>query len=127
MRNGLMRDSTTVVIGFGSIWGLYALGATLLGSFTMGSNDTKPDIVAVVFYGMTLLPSCILAIWFQRRAAIWLLLLSGISLFGLVYQEFAQGVVSLPVTKLIGSLGWMLLLVAIPAFLGVALLRTEKV
>lgn len=121
-----MRDSTKVVIGFGSIWGLYALGATLLGSFTMGSNDTTPEIVAVVLYGLTLLPSCILAIWFQRRAAIWLLCLSGISLFGFMYQAFAQGLVSQPVTKLAGSLSWMLFLVAIPALLGVALLRTEK-
>ena len=121
-----MRDSTKVVIGFGSIWGLYALGATLLGSFTMGSNDTTPEIVAVVLYGLTLLPSCILAIWFQRRAAIWLLCLSGISLFGFMYQAFAQGLVSQPVTKLVGSLSWMLFLVAVPALLGVALLRTEK-
>jgi hypothetical protein len=121
-----MRDSTKVVIGFGSIWGLYALGATLLGSFTMGSNDTTPEIVAVVLYGLTLLPSCILALWFQRRAAIWLLCLSGISLFGFTYQAFAQSVVSQPVAKLVGSLSWMLFLVAIPALLGIALLRTEK-
>jgi hypothetical protein len=121
-----MRDSTKVVIGFGSIWGLYALGATLLGSFTMGSNDTTPEIVAVVLYGLTLLPSCILALWFQSRAAIWLLCLSGISLFGFTYQAFAQSVVSQPVAKLVGSLSWMLFLVAIPALLGIALLRTEK-
>jgi hypothetical protein len=121
-----MRDSTKVVIGFGSIWGLYALGATLLGSFTMGSNDTTPEIFALILYGLTILPSCILAIWFQRRAAIWLLCLSGISLFGFTYQVFAQGVVSQPVTKLVGSIIWMLFMVAIPALLGVALLKTEK-
>ena len=121
-----MRDGTKVIIGFGSIWWLFALGATLFSAFTLGANDTTPEVFVLALYGLTILPSCILAIWFQRRAAIWLLCLSGISLFGFMYQAFSQGVVSQPVTKLVGGLSWMLFLVAIPALLGVALLRTEK-
>ena len=81
-----MRDGTKVVIGLGSIWGLYAMGSTLLSSFTMGSNDTAPEVLAVVLYGLTILPSCIFAIWFQRKAAVWLVISAGVSLFGLGYH-----------------------------------------
>ena len=31
-----MRDQTKVIIGFGSIWGLFALGVLLVGAFTIG-------------------------------------------------------------------------------------------
>jgi hypothetical protein len=81
-----MRESTKVIIGFGSIWGLYAFGGMLFSSFTIGTNDSAPEVFAILLNGLTILPSCILAIWFMRYAAIWLMLLSPITAFGLVYQ-----------------------------------------
>jgi hypothetical protein len=117
-----MRDQTKVVIGFGSIWGLFALGATLISSFTIGSNDTKPEIVALVIYGLTILPCCILAIWFRRPAALWLISLAAISGFGFVYQLVVQGL-HRPFVTLLGDAAWMLFLAAIPGLLGFLLLR----
>ena len=81
-----MRDSTKVIIGFGSIWGLFAFGSMLFSSFTIGANDSAPEVVAILLYGLTILPSCILAIWFMRYAALWLMLLSPITACGFVYQ-----------------------------------------
>ena len=51
-----MRDRTKVIIGFGSIWGLFAFGALLYGSFTLGANVTLPEVVALALYGLTILP-----------------------------------------------------------------------
>jgi hypothetical protein len=38
-----LRDLAKVVIGCGSIWGLFASGGILISSFTQGINDTIPD------------------------------------------------------------------------------------
>jgi hypothetical protein len=85
-----MRDSAKVIIGFGSIWGLYVFGAMLFSSFTWGANDTVPGLVELVLCGLTILPACILAIWFRKAPAWWLIALSGISVFGFLYQELHQ-------------------------------------
>ena len=119
-----MRDSTKVIIGFGSIWGLYALGAVLFASFTIGSNDTLPEIVALILYGLTILPSCILAIWFRKYAATWLIALTPISAFGLIYQVIAQNRANQLATMTPG-VAFPLIAIAIPGFIGVLLLRAE--
>jgi hypothetical protein len=51
-----MRGSTKVIIGVGSIWGLFELGSAILGSFTIGSNDTTPEVVANIISGFGILP-----------------------------------------------------------------------
>jgi hypothetical protein len=56
-----MRDSTKVIIGFGLIWGLFAFAGMLFSSFTIGSNDSAPEVLTILLYGLTILPSCILA------------------------------------------------------------------
>src|ERR1700733_1103702 len=81
-----MRDSTKVVIGLGSIWGLFMFGGLLFSSFTMGANDSLPEVLAILLNGLTILPSCILAIWFAKPAAMWLMLLTPITAFGLAYE-----------------------------------------
>jgi hypothetical protein len=81
-----MRDLTKVIIGLGSIWGLCAFGFILMTSFTIGANDTAPEVVAIAFYGLTILPACLLAIWFRRAPAWWLIALSPISAYGMIYQ-----------------------------------------
>ena len=88
-----MRDQTKVIIGFGCIWGLIAFGAMLMGAFMVlmgGYDDTSPKTLAMILYGLTILPSCILAIWYRRGPATWLIVLSFISAFGFIYQEVHQ-------------------------------------
>ena len=118
-----MRDRTKVIIGFGSIWGLFALGALLIGSFTIGANDTAPGIAALVLYGLTILPSCILAIWYRKSSAVWLIVLSAIALFGFVYQVVIQRRAGEPFDVLLSHLLSSVIIAAVPGFLGTLLLR----
>ena len=99
------------------------MGAVLLTSFTMGSNDTAPEVTAVILYGVTFFPSCIFAVWYQRKAAIWLVTLAGISLFGLGYQVVVQGLASKSPVKLLSNSFEAILLAIIPGLLGLLLLR----
>jgi hypothetical protein len=112
-----MRESTKVIIGFGSIWGLYAFGGMLFSSFTIGTNDSAPEVFAILLNGLTILPSCILAIWFMRYAAIWLMLLSPITAFGLVYQVVHS-------RNAAGDY-WELIVAAIPGAIGILLYRRQ--
>lgn len=120
-----MRDLTKVTIGFGSIWGLFAFGAMLFGSFTIGANDSAPEIIAIVLYGLTVLPSCILAIWFQKHAAMWLIALSPITAFGFIYQVLAQSGADKAYGAMARGIALSLIIAVIPGFLGILLLRTE--
>ena len=121
-----MRDSKKVVIGLGSIWGTFALGAVLWASFTLGSNDTTPEIASLILYGLTILPSCILAIWFPRGPATWLIFLACVSLFGFSYQLAVQRPASQAVWLLLWNIGKIFLLATIPGLLGFSLLRTAR-
>jgi hypothetical protein len=121
-----MRDSTKVIIGFGSIWGLFAFGLMLVGSFTIGMNDTTPEIVAIVLYGLTILPSCILVIWYRKAAAIWLITLAAISAFGFIYQIFEQPGRDRGYGSLLQDVAGSLFLAAIPSLLGVLLFRSHR-
>jgi hypothetical protein len=118
-----MRGGTKVVIGFGSIWGLYAFGIVVVTSFTIGANDTFPEILAVVLYGFTIVPACIAAIWRRRAAAIWLFVLSGITAFGFAYQQIIQP--NLAPLRL-RDMAIQIIISAIPAVIGFLLLRTSR-
>jgi hypothetical protein len=125
VKSWCMRDSTKVIIGFGSIWGLFFFGGMLLSSFTLGANDSVPEVLAILLNGLTILPSCIYAIWFMRYAALWLMFLSAITAFGLVYQEIHS---SKPVGDFWGEAGgltWALIVAAIPAAIGILLFRRQ--
>jgi hypothetical protein len=118
-----MRDSTKVTIGFGCIWGLFALGGTLLNSFTLGINDTLPEVVALVLYGLTILPCCVLAIWRQKFAGWWLIFVSVATLIGFAYQIVSKNLHD-PLGGLIRVSAWVAVLATIPALLGFLLLRS---
>ncbi len=118
-----MRDSTKVIIGFGSIWGLYAFGGMLFSSFTVGTNDSAPEVLAILLNGLTILPSCILAIWFMRYAALWLMLLSPITALGLVYQVIHSTSPAGDYRTVVGGTAEALIVAAIPGAIGLLLFR----
>lgn len=120
-----MRDSTKVIIGFGSIWGLYAFGGMLFSSFTIGTNDSAPEVLAILLNGLTILPSCILAIWFMRYAALWLMLLSPITALGLVYQVIHSRNPAGDYWRVLGGMAEALIVAAIPGAIGLLLFRRQ--
>lgn len=117
-----MRDSTKVIIGFGSIWGLFAFGGMLFSSFTIGANDSAPEVLSILLYGLTILPSCILAIWFMRYAAVWLMLLAPITAIGLVYQAIHSRTAG-DYWTVVGGMAEALIVAAIPGVIGLLLFR----
>jgi hypothetical protein len=120
-----MRDSTKVIIGFGSIWGLFAFGGMLFSLFTIGANDCAPEVLAILLYGFTILPSCICAIWFMRYAALWLMLLSPITAFGLVYQVIHSRTPTGSSWTVAGGLAEALIVAAIPGAIGILLFQRQ--
>src|SRR5580700_2049758 len=120
-----MRESTKVIIGFGSIWGLYAFGGMLFSSFTIGTNDSAPEVLAILLNGLTILPSCILAIWFMRYAALWLMLLSPTTALGLVYQVIDSRNPAADYWTVVGGMAEALTVAAIPGAIGLVLFRHQ--
>ncbi len=120
-----MRATTKAIIGFGSILGLYALGAMAFGSFSLGANDTSPEIIAMLLYGLTFLPACILAIWFRKPAAWWLLLLFPATALGFIYQTVVQGASDATLWSKAGSIAGDLATAAVPGLFGLLLLRSK--
>jgi hypothetical protein len=114
-----------VAIGLGSIWGLFAFGILLVGSFTLGLNDTLPEIIAITLYGLTILPSCVLAIWFRKYAAFWLIALTPVAAFGFIYQVIAQHNSDIGIGALIRGIISLLIIALIPALIGLFLLRAD--
>jgi hypothetical protein len=94
-----MLDSTKVIIGLG--------------------------FVAIILYGLTILPSCIFAVWFQKYAGTWLITLSPITAFGFIYQVIAQHR-SDGVGTMARGITFSLIAAAIPGFIGALLLRAER-
>jgi hypothetical protein len=120
-----MRDSTKVIIGFGSIWGLFAFGGMLFSSFTIGTNDSAPEVLVILLYGLTILPSCIFAIWFMRYAALWLMILFPITAFGLVYQVIHSRTPAGDYWTVVGGMAEALIVAAIPGAIGLLLFRRQ--
>src|SRR3954470_11899898 len=111
-----MRDRTKVIMGLGSIWGLFAFGSMTMTSFTSGSNDSAVEIAALVLYGF----------WHPRFSGIWLLALSVIAAFGFLYQGFHQAELHKTyISHFKNSVG-QLVVAAIPAFIGYSLVRSER-
>ena len=113
------------MIGFGSIWGLFALGGTFFSSFTFGRNDTLPEIIASLLYGLTILPACLLAVWKRKIAALWLLFLAPVTALGWSYQVMERSQVR-GVWQRSEALGIMLVTASIPGVLGAVLLRLQR-
>ncbi len=78
-------------------------------------------------YAISLLPSCIAAIWRPNIAAIWLFCIASVSTFGFGYQIFARNQARETLASNVGSMAWTLLLVSIPILLGYTFLKEKKV
>src|ERR1039458_2483365 len=118
-----MRNQAKMIIGFGSMWGLIAFGFMVLNSFDLGSNDTAPEVVAVVLYGLTVLPACIVAIWYHKVSAVWLLVLSFITAFGFIYQVVEQAARENAYRSIPRGLIGPLLIAVISGIIGILLRR----
>jgi hypothetical protein len=120
-----MRDSTKVIIGFGSTWSLYAFGGMLFSSFTIGTKDSAPEVLAILLNGLTIPPSCILAIWLMRYAAIWLMALFPITAYGVIYQVIHSRNPVGGQWTVVGDMAWGLIVAAIPGAIGIILFRRQ--
>jgi hypothetical protein len=117
-----LRGRTKAVIGVGCFWGVVAFAVTLPGAFTIGVNDSAPEIVALLLYGFTMLPACILAIWFLRYSAVWWIGLFPMTAFGLIYQMASA---SGDHGTLVRGIAASLVLALIPGLVGALLLLSE--
>jgi hypothetical protein len=59
-----------VLLFAGILWGTMPL--ITLPLLSPGRDDTPLEIVAVVFYSITILPASVLAFWHRRMACLWL-------------------------------------------------------
>lgn len=96
-----------------------------MSAFTIGDNDTAPEVLALTLYGFTILPACILAIWYRRASAIWLIILFFIAAFGFIYQEIYQSAHDKAYQSQLGHTIVPFVIAAIPGLLGVLLLRSD--
>jgi len=64
------------------------------------------------------------AIWRQKSAAVWLIALSPVSAFGLVYQVVTRPTTGTSLAAFVAKLVEVLFIAAIPGFLGICMLQT---
>lgn len=121
-----MSSARKVIIGLGSIWGLWAFGVMVVTSFTIGANDTAPEVVAIVLYGFTVLPACLLAIRFPRASGSWLVFLSFVSGYGFAYQAFCTRLPDESFGAFLKGLIVFLMIACIPGVIGGGLLWIER-
>jgi len=122
-----VRDHVKVVIGVGCAWGLYALLATHVDEFNFTFNDSVLEIVSIMAYGLSLLPACILAIWYRKVAAIWLILLTPVAAVGFIYQITSHAAIEKAKGDYNSDLWTAAISASIPAILGIILFfSTDK-
>jgi hypothetical protein len=95
-------------------------------SFTIGANDTEPEVIAILLYGLTVLPACLLAIRFPKSSGIWLILVSLVSGFGFVYQACSTRQPDESFGAFLKGLIGLLVIACIPGAIGGGLLRIER-
>lgn len=84
------RSISRLAFSIGIVWGSVSSLIALWGSFTLGVNDTRPEVLAIVFYILSFVPASILAFWKRRIASIWLIFLGVFCAFGFNYQIWTQ-------------------------------------
>lgn len=74
------------LFGIGGLAGLFGCMTAPAAIFVIGLNDSPPEILALLL-PLTLLPTCVIALWWPRRASVWLLLLALDWASGLTWQR----------------------------------------
>jgi hypothetical protein len=90
MTNQVRRVVSIAIFSLGMAGGLFGCAAAPGAIFVIGINDSAPEISALLL-PVTLLHTCIIALWERRLASIWLLLLGLIWIFGMAYQRHYVG------------------------------------
>jgi hypothetical protein len=111
--------SPLIAIQFVSCAGLVTSAAF----FSLGSNDTIPELVAMAVFILVLLPAYVLALWRRKFAGFVLVSVALIFTIGATYQLIAKPSGGGPYTRLIVFLLW---LIGAPLGLGIFLLRTSR-
>jgi hypothetical protein len=90
MMNSKQQSISRLIFSVGIVWGVMSSLIALWGSFTLGVNDTLPEVLAIIFYILSFVPAGILAFWKRRLASIWLISLGLFCMFGFNYQMWMQ-------------------------------------
>jgi hypothetical protein len=86
MTDRLKRSISLGVFSLGMIGGVFGCVRAPGAIFVIGVNDSTPEVVGLLL-PLTLLPLCIVALWWRRLASLWLLVLALIWTFGMVYER----------------------------------------
>ena len=86
MTDGRKRALSIGLYSIGMIAGLFGCVATPRAIFVIGVNDSMPEVWALLL-PMTLLPTCVVALWWRKPASVWFLLLSLIWACGMIWQR----------------------------------------
>jgi len=84
------RNISRFVFGAAFVWGCVSTIAALWSSFTLGVNDTAPEVGALIFYVLSFVPASLLVFWKRRIASAWFISLAIVCLTGFTYQMHTQ-------------------------------------
>jgi hypothetical protein len=80
------RGISFCLFGLGIAAGVAGCVASPIAIFTIGENDSTPEIWALLL-PLTLLPTCIVALWWRKAGSLWLLTLGLIWTYGMAWQR----------------------------------------
>lgn len=80
------RSLSILVFSLAGLCGLWGCLALPMAIFTIGANDSAPETWALLLPA-TLLPTCVLALWWRSQAAVWLLVLGVLWIYGMTWQR----------------------------------------
>ena len=81
------RAVSGAVFGLGILGGLWGCVACAGGAFTIGANDSAPEIFAIIFALATPLPMCIVALWKRLVPGVWLIFAGFFFIPGMLAQR----------------------------------------
>ena len=81
------RAISAAVFGLGILGGLWGCVASAASAFTIGANDSTPEILAIIFALATPLPVCIVALWKRLVPGMWLIFAGCFFPYGMLAQR----------------------------------------
>jgi len=75
------------VFGLGVLGGLFGCFASAGSVFTIGANDSTPEVFAIIFALATPLPACLVALWKRLMPGIWLIFAGCFFPYGMLAQR----------------------------------------